>query len=106
MAGDTAGNYEKAHAVAQADPRGFEPRLPRVLTGSSAGTRCWTIHASWFYRWFTGGVLNTCYSCVDRYVENGRGNQAALVFDSPLADSRREITFRELQELARISHTH
>ena len=30
-----------------------------------------------FYRWFTGGQLNTCYNALDRHVENGRGDQAA-----------------------------
>jgi propionyl-CoA synthetase len=43
-------------------------------------------------------VLNTCYNCVDRHVEKGRGEQLALVYDSPLAQTRRKkITYRELQ---------
>ena len=36
-----------------------------------------------FYRWFTGGMLNTCHNALDVHVENGRGNQAALIYDSP-----------------------
>ena len=37
-----------------------------------------------FYRWFVGGVLNTCYNAVDRHVEAGRGEQAAIIYDSPV----------------------
>ena len=50
------------------------------------------------YRWFTGGRLNTCYNAVDRHVENGRADQAALIYDSPVTGSRRTYTYRELQQ--------
>ena len=50
-----------------------------------------------FYRWFTGAETNTCYNAVDRHVESGRGNQAAIIYDSPITDSMRTITYAELQ---------
>lgn len=37
-----------------------------------------------FYRWFSGGVLNTCYNCLDVHIANGRGNNIALIYDSPV----------------------
>ena len=37
-----------------------------------------------FYRWFADGVMNTCYNAVDRHVQAGRGDQAALIYDSPV----------------------
>ena len=37
-----------------------------------------------FYRWFTGGRLNTCYNALDRHVERGRADQLALIYDSPV----------------------
>ena len=37
-----------------------------------------------FYKWFPGGLLNTCYNALDRHVEGGRGNQPALIYDSPV----------------------
>lgn len=37
-----------------------------------------------FYRWFADGVLNTCFNAVDRHVRDGRGDQAALIYDSPV----------------------
>ena len=39
-----------------------------------------------FYRWFSGGMLNTCYNALDRHVENGRADQNALIYDSPMTD--------------------
>ena len=51
-----------------------------------------------FYRWFTGGELNTCYNAVDRHVEAGRGDQPAIIYDSPVTDTKRVITYRQLQD--------
>src|SRR5512145_2136970 len=51
-----------------------------------------------FYRWFTGGVLNTCYNAVDLHVDRGRGKQRALVYDSPVTDAVRAFTYAQLQD--------
>jgi propionyl-CoA synthetase len=50
-----------------------------------------------FYRWFTGGQVNTCYNAIDRHVANGRGRQTALIYDSPVTQTTRSFTFSELQ---------
>ncbi|MFP6749540.1 MAG: propionyl-CoA synthetase [Alphaproteobacteria bacterium] len=50
-----------------------------------------------FYRWFTGAQTNTCYNAVDRHVEAGRGDQAAIIYDSPITNSMATISYRELQ---------
>lgn len=49
-----------------------------------------------FYRWFPDGELNTCFNALDRHVQAGRGNQAALIYDSPVTGSRRTYTYSEL----------
>ena len=51
-----------------------------------------------FYRWFTGGELNTCYNAVDIHIENGLGNNNAIIYDSPVTDTIQKITFSELKE--------
>jgi propionyl-CoA synthetase len=51
-----------------------------------------------FYRWFTGGVMNTCYNALDLHVENGRGDQAALIYDSPVTDTIKTYTYKELRD--------
>jgi propionyl-CoA synthetase len=51
-----------------------------------------------FYRWFPDGVLNTCANAVDRHAEGGRGDQPALVYDSPVTGAIRVFTYTELRE--------
>ena len=57
-----------------------------------------------FYRWFTGGKLNTCYNALDFHVDGGRADQAALIYDSPVTDTVQTFTYRELRdEVARFA---
>ena len=57
-----------------------------------------------FYRWFADGVLNTCFNAVDRHVRDGRGDQAALIYDSPVTGAGRKITYQQLlDEVARFA---
>jgi len=57
-----------------------------------------------FYRWFTGGRMNTCANALDRHVEGGRADQHALIYDSPVADTKAVFTYRELRdEVARFA---
>ncbi len=51
-----------------------------------------------FYRWFTGAEVNTCYNALDIHVENGRADQLALIYDSPVTDTIKRFTYRELLE--------
>jgi len=54
-----------------------------------------------FARWFLGGLINTCYNALDRHVEGGRGQQPALIYDSPVSNTIRAYTYSEM--LARVS---
>jgi propionyl-CoA synthetase len=51
-----------------------------------------------FYRWFVGGELNTCHNALDLHVDDGRGGQPALIYDSPVTNSIRTFTYRELRD--------
>src|SRR5699024_1183409 len=53
-----------------------------------------------FYRWFPDGELNTSYNCVDRHVEAGHGDRAAIIHDSPVTGVKETITYAQL--LARV----
>jgi propionyl-CoA synthetase len=90
--------YRDAYRRSLTDPAGFwadaagaihwDRRWDRVLDDSQAP----------LYRWFTGGRLNTCYNALDRHVEAGRGEQAALIYDSPVTGTVRTLSFRELTD--------
>jgi propionyl-CoA synthetase len=57
-----------------------------------------------FYRWFSGGQINTCYNALDCHIEGGRGDQLALIYDSPVTDTVQKYTYRELRdEVARFA---
>jgi acetate--CoA ligase len=49
-----------------------------------------------FYRWYEGGQLNTSYLALDYHVENGRANQTAIIYDSPVTDTKEHITYQQL----------
>ncbi|KAA1194031.1 propionyl-CoA synthetase [Pseudohalioglobus sediminis] len=49
-----------------------------------------------FYRWFPDGTTNACYNALDIHVEQGRGEQAALIYDSPVTDTKRQYTYAQL----------
>jgi propionyl-CoA synthetase len=51
-----------------------------------------------FYRWFHGGLVNTCYNALDRHVESGRADQPALIYDSPVTETVRTFTYGEMLE--------
>lgn len=50
------------------------------------------------YHWFADGEMNTCYMAVDYHVENGRGDQVAIIYDSPVSNTKKTLTYSELQQ--------
>jgi propionyl-CoA synthetase len=57
-----------------------------------------------FYRWFRGGMVNSCHNALDRHVDGGRADQDALIYDSPVTSTVRRFTFRQLRdEVARFA---
>ncbi|MBL8711112.1 MAG: AMP-binding protein, partial [Rhodospirillaceae bacterium] len=51
-----------------------------------------------FYRWFQGAEMNTAYNCLDRHVAAGRGDQPAIIYDSPVTQTVRKISYAELTD--------
>ena len=96
--------YEQTYRRAQDDPEAF--------WAAAAESLYW--HRRWetvrddarppFHRWFAGAQFNTCYNCLDRHIERGRGKQLALVYDSPVTDTVRRFTYSELRDaVARVA---
>ncbi len=57
-----------------------------------------------FYRWFRGGLINTCYNALDLHIDQGRGDQLALIYDSPVTDTIKKYTYTALRdEVARFA---
>ncbi|NVE93477.1 AMP-binding protein [Altererythrobacter sp. JGD-16] len=49
-------------------------------------------------RWFVDGKINACYNCVDRHVDEGHGDETALIYESPVTNTSRILTYAELQD--------
>lgn len=88
--------YEQAFRESLEDPEGFWGRAAEAITWYKRWDCVLDRANPPFYRWFTGGVLNTCYNAVDRHIERGRGDQLALIYDSPVTDTIQKFTYSEL----------
>src|ERR1700759_612771 len=98
------GAYSDAFRQAIEDPVGFwgqamSPvewvRAPQVALDHSAAP---------FVHWFPDGELNTCHNALDRHIGAGRGDQVALIHDSPVTGTGKKLTYRKLRdEVARFA---
>ncbi len=80
------------------DPEGFWSEQAALVDWIHQPDRALDDNRPPFYRWFPGGTLNTCFNALDRHVVAGRGDQPALVYDSPVTDTKRTYTYEQLVE--------
>jgi propionyl-CoA synthetase len=92
------GRHAEAHRRSLSDPAGFWAEQARALHWDRPADRVLDTRPDGGYRWFFGGRLNTCFNALDRHVENGRADQAALVYDSPVTQVVKSYTYRELRD--------
>ena len=57
-----------------------------------------------FYKWFEDGVTNTCYNALDLHIDNGKGEKLAIIYDSPITGTKKNITYNELREKISFEH--
>ena len=55
-----------------------------------------------FYKWFQDGTTNTCHNAIDIHVKNGKGKKTAIIYDSPITNSQKKITYDELKNLVSV----
>lgn len=91
--------YQAAHERSLKDPEGFWGEAAKQISWSKPADMVLDDSNAPLYRWFSGGELNTCYNAVDRHVEDGRGEQAAVIYDSPITGAKRTISYGQLQDL-------
>lgn len=96
--------YEQLYTESLSDPEGFWSRLAEDVVWDKPFDQVLNADEAPFYKWFKGGELNMCYNAVDRHVDEGRGDAVALIYDSPVTDTKQKITYSELQnEVARLA---
>ncbi|MDR6264552.1 propionyl-CoA synthetase [Roseobacter sp. N2S] len=89
--------YKEVYAGWKADPEAFWMEAAKSIDWIVAPTKALSDENAPLYEWFADGVVNTCYNAVDRHVENGRADQVAIIYDSPITGAKSQITFAELQ---------
>ncbi|XP_075968004.1 acyl-CoA synthetase short-chain family member 3, mitochondrial isoform X2 [Anarhichas minor] len=95
-ASDTA--YSRAFAQARDNPETFWGEVGQDINWFEPWSKTLHVEDPVFPNWFVGGKLNMCYNAVDRHVESGRGEQPAIIYDSPVTGTKQIITFRDLQD--------
>ena len=83
------GRYAQEFRRSLADPEGFWGEAAKDIDWYQAPTVVLDASTPPFYRWFADGVLNTCFNALDRHVRDGRADQAALIYDSPVTGTSR-----------------
>jgi propionyl-CoA synthetase len=90
--------YEAAYSRSLRDPEGFWAEAAESAHWQQKWTEVLDRTRPPFYRWFAGGLLNTCYCAVDRHADGPRADQLALIYDSPVTGVIRRLTYRELRD--------
>jgi len=90
--------YRAVHTRSLKDPEGFWAEQAATIEWSRRWDKVLDASAPPFYRWFAGAELNACHNALDRHVEGGRAEQAALIYDSPVTGTKKSFTYRELRD--------
>ena len=92
------GDYATTYRRSIDDPEGFWLEKAGLVEWTTPPTRALDDSRPPYYRWYPDGELNTCHNALDRHVAAGRGDQPALVHDSPVTGSVRTYTYAELRD--------
>src|SRR3954464_4890479 len=92
------GGYRELFDASIRDPDAFWAEAARAVTWTREPKQVLDDSTPPFYRWFPDAELNTCHNALDRHVEAGRGDQPALIHDSPVTATLRTYTYRELRD--------
>ena len=90
--------YREIYAQWKADPEGFWMEQAQGIDWAKPPSRALNADRAPIYEWFADGLVNTCWNAVDRHVEAGRGDQLAIIHDSPVTHLKKGITYRDLQK--------
>ena len=91
-----AGRYKQVYARWQADPEGFWAEAAQAIDWISPPQRIFDPSQGAYGRWFPDATCNTCFNALDRHVRDGRGEQPALIHDSPVTGSKAVYTYAQM----------
>ncbi|HYJ67237.1 MAG TPA: propionyl-CoA synthetase [Nocardioidaceae bacterium] len=92
------GAYNESYRRSVDDPEGFWLEAAGAISWTQAPTRALDSANAPLYRWFPDAELNTSYNALDRHIEAGHGDRAALIYDSPVTATKRTLTYQQLRD--------
>lgn len=91
-------SYQAEYQRSMDDPEGFWKEKAEALKWFKFPEKILSQDEQGLYHWFADGEMNTAYMALDYHVENGRGDQVAMIYDSPVTDSKKKFTYTELRD--------
>ena len=92
------GRFDEIKQRSVEDPQGFWAEAAQGIDWIEPWEKVLDDSEAPIYRWFKGGVLNTCYNALDRHVAAGNGERAALIYDSPVTETKKTYSYAELTD--------
>jgi propionyl-CoA synthetase len=90
--------YEDVYRAWQADPETFWMDAAKAIDWVEMPSRALDDSNAPLYEWFTDGKVNACYNALDRHVENGRADQVAVIYDSPITGTKAKFTYAQMRD--------
>jgi propionyl-CoA synthetase len=101
MKSGTNTTYHEAYRRWERDPQGFWAAAAEDIEWYEPATKVFDATAGVYGHWFVGASCNTCFNAVDRHVAGGRGQQPAIIYDSPLAGAKSTLSYAQLLDEVR-----
>jgi propionyl-CoA synthetase len=92
----SASRYHEVYGAWKRDPEAYWAEAAKSVDWFRLWDRVFDPYAGQYGRWFSGGLCNTAYNCLDRHVLAGRSEQLALIYDSPITGAKRKFTYAEM----------
>ena len=90
--------YADLHQRSISDPNGFWMEQAEAIDWHTRPSKALFDENAPLYEWFSDGQVNTCWNALDRHVEGGRGDQLAVIHDSPITGTQEKITYTDMRD--------
>ncbi len=91
-------SYQDEYQASIDNPEAFWAQKAQQLDWYKPASQVLSRDENGIHRWFADGELNTCHLALDYHVDDGRGDQTALIYDSPVTSQQRKYSYSELRD--------
>lgn len=91
-------SYQQEYQASIEDPEAFWAEKAKLVSWYKEPQNVLSVDENGIHRWYADGEMNTCYMALDYHVENGRGDQLALIYDSPVTEQKKTFTYTQLRD--------